>query len=228
MQTIKLAIIALILAFALGVMLSLSNAVETTGETVQQFAPIPQATAAIALDRRQQEAQVTATYLAVLGSEIVSDTVNTHAIARQRERARLERAEAVENAVATGKQAIIVCSVLFVAVSSIGGGVWLGCRGVAAGMKHLGQARLPMTRHLLEGPHITESGTITHTVTGATWQIDTPQSASPEHARLISATYQAMPPGLLVDLVAALASGNATGAQRAQVRYLMDGRKENK
>lgn len=97
---------------------------------------------------------------------------------------------------------VVTWSVAFaIVVSTLGVGVGVGGFAGARGVREIRQAALPMTRQLVEGPHITEHGTITHTATGATWQIDAPGDAQPEHARLVSATYQAMPQNVLVELL---------------------------
>jgi hypothetical protein len=109
------------------------------------------------------------------------------------------------------------------ALACVGIGVGIGGYAGARGVREMRQAALPMTRLLLEGPHVTAAGTITHTATGATWRIDAPQDACSDHARLVSATYEAMPRRAVAELLAAVTGGTATGAQRAQVRYLVDG-----
>lgn len=99
-----LALAAMFLALCAGAM-GLGN---TASETVQQFAPIPRATADIALQRRQQEAQVTATYIAVLKNEVVSDTMTTHRLQREQEQADHDRAQAMAETWTTVKQVMVV------------------------------------------------------------------------------------------------------------------------
>jgi len=111
---------------------------------------------------------------------------------------------------------------LGIMIASVGIGAGIGTVAAAVGTQRMRYAMLPPTRQLAEGPHVTRNG-ITHTVTGAVWRIDAPQDAIPDHARLASATYEAVPASTVAQLLAAVSSGEATGAQRAQVRYLMDG-----
>ena len=145
------------------------------GQTAQQFAPIPQATAQIALDRRSQEAQVTATYIAVLNSEIVSDTQTTHAIGRTQAYKRLARNEVFETA-------LLIGGVIIVGAAAVGGGVWIGGRGVASGVKHIRQALLPLPlpdAALLYGKRIID------TRDGAGWSVIEDRAAQIEHARAV-------------------------------------------
>ncbi len=86
-------------------------------ETAQQFAPIPRATADIAIDRRQQEAQITAEYIAVLATEVYSDTQVSHALIRQGEQEQHERDRALAETVNTVKQ---VCAWAVGALVTVG------------------------------------------------------------------------------------------------------------
>jgi len=88
----------------LALLAGMAQTVETAAETVQEFAPIPRATADIALDRRQQEAQVTATYIAVLESEIVSDTMTTHRLQREQDISEHRRADELAETMAIIQQ----------------------------------------------------------------------------------------------------------------------------
>lgn len=99
-------------------------------------------------------------------------------------------------------------------VACVGVGVGVGGFASAKGIKEARQAMLPPTRQLAEGPHVTAFGTITHTATGGTWRIDAPSDALPEHARLVSPTYKAIPTNILVDLV------NAQRAEWEKVKLL--------
>lgn len=144
METAKRAGIITIIVFAMGACLSIGNGIETAGETVQQFAPIPQATAQIALDRREQEAQVTATYIAVLSSEVVSDTMNSHAIMRDNERQRAIRTNQLETIANYGKMSLVVSLCLFCGIVSVGLGY--------------GIARRASTVPLRDGAHLLPSG----------------------------------------------------------------------
>jgi len=78
-------------------------------QTAREWSPEAKATAQIAVDRREQEAQVTATYIAVLSSEVVSDTQNTHTLAREKEQRRASQSAAVSQ----------------VAASALSAGVWV-------------------------------------------------------------------------------------------------------
>jgi len=101
-------------------------------------------------------------------------------------------------------QAVGVAKIVAVgsfALACVGVGVGVGGFAGARGVREMRQSALPPTRILIEGPHITEHGTITHTVTGATWNIDTPQDARPDHARLIAPTYKAIPRDVLLELL---------------------------
>ncbi len=114
------------------------------GQTAQRFAPIPQATAQIALDRRSQEAQVTATYIAVLSSEVVSDTQTTHALERAAQAGRHGRTMAFERVMNGGKMALVVVVTLSLSIASVGVG--------------FGIARRASIVRLKDGPHLLPGG----------------------------------------------------------------------
>ena len=155
----------------IGMFISTTSIANVAGE----FAPIPQATAVIALDRRSQEAQVTATYIAKLGDEVGKDTENTHAIMRAKEQSRFERSEMFE-------QAAMWAGVFVVSAGSIGAGVWLGGRGVGAGIKHARVAMLPLP--LPSGP-ILIGDRIVDTNTGAVWSVTEDRQAQLDHAKAV-------------------------------------------
>ena len=147
------------------------------GETAQQFAPIPQATAQIALDRREQEAQVTATYIEVLSSETVSDTQNTHALNRETARQDAQRNNDVQSALSSAKILGIWLTVGTLGCMACGAGAWLGGRGVAAGARHVASARIPPSRRLPDGLNVMRlpSGEIRAIETragGAQWAVE--------------------------------------------------------
>ena len=122
------------------------------GETAQQWAPIPQATAQIALDRRSQEAQVTATYIAVLSSEVVSDTHTTHTLGRAAQVEQHGRAMAFERVANGGKMVLAIVVTLSLSIASVGVG--------------FGIARRATTVRLKDGPHLSLSGNWFDTRTG--------------------------------------------------------------
>lgn len=114
--------------FGLGVCLSVSSGIESASETAQQFAPIPQATAEIALDRRKQEAQVTATYIAVLSSEVVSDTQHSHALARINNEQKQYRQSQLGEITNYAKMSIVVSGAIGLSLLCIGAGYGFGKR----------------------------------------------------------------------------------------------------
>ena len=138
--------------------------------------PIVEATAFIALDRRSQEAQVTAAYNRVLASEVVSDTQNTHAIARTQEQTRFARSEFFEQALTLG-------GVFGVACVAIGGGAWLGGRGVGAGIKHVRVAMLPLP--LPDAALLYGGDRVIDTRTGAGWKVTEDHQAQLDHAQAV-------------------------------------------
>ena len=189
-------LIAICTLFAcVGVFISTTSIANVAGE----WAPIPQTTAQIALDRRSQEAQVTATYIAVLASEVVSDTENTHAIARTQEQTRFDRSEFFEQALALG-------GVFGVACAAIGGGVWIGGRGVGAGILAVRRATLPLP--LTNAAHLLSDGRIVHIGTGMTWSAKDDHPPNLEHAQAVR-ELQSIVPTALISAVAKLMMANA-------------------
>jgi len=147
----------MVLALCLGAM----TTTNTVSETAQQFAPIPRATADIALDRRAQEAQVTATYLAVLGSEVVSDTMVAHGLQRQGEREQYNRDQVLAETVTTAKQAGVGALAFGVVVASVGLGVKFGAGWASDGIKAAREATMPLpqlSRPLADGFHLLAEG----------------------------------------------------------------------
>lgn len=131
--------------FGLGVCLSVSSGIESASETAQQFAPIPQATAEIALDRRKQEAQVTATYIAVLSSEVVSDTQHSHALERIDNEQRQARSAQLGEIANYAKMGVVISGAIGLSLLCIGAGYGFG--------KRLSVVHVPLKdgAHLLPG-----------------------------------------------------------------------------
>jgi len=184
----------LILSAGVAGLFAASAMCNASGETVQQFAPIPQATAAIALGRWEHEAKVTATCMVALANEVVSDTHVTHAIQRDQAQTRFDRSEALESTVTTCKRVLAGFIALGASVTAIGGGVglgaWLGGRGVASGVRHIATARIPPSRRLEDGLNLVRlpSGEVRAIETragGQTWSIDDDASADPAAAECV-------------------------------------------
>lgn len=182
----KVIIIAIILTVVLALIVQ-SCATSISG-TVKEFAPVPQATAEIALDRRVQEAQVTATYISVLASEVVSDTQNTHAVLRQREVDRYNRERVIADAW-TGVQVGLMACLVFVAG-------FKSLEVVRASLRPIPQR----TRSLAYRPQLTAGGMVSDPNTLATWEIDTPRSPDEVHGGILERQRAAIPAEIVRNL----------------------------
>lgn len=193
--------------------LALCGGMITTGrmasETVQQFAPIPRATADIALDRRRQEAQVTATYIAVLESEVVSDTMTTHRLQREGEQEAHERNQALAETVTIAKQWGVGALAFGVVIAFIGLGVKFAGAWAADGVKAAREAVMPLpqlTRPLPDGVHLLTDGRATDTRSLASWSVVDDMQPTMEQAQALAEIRRAVY-GEIVRAIVSLMSG---------------------
>jgi len=212
MKNIKTAAYLLIASLVLAVLGLFASAVRETGETVQQFAPIPRATADIALDRRQQEAQVTATYIAVLESEIVSDTMTTHRLQRESEQERHELDRALAETLTTVKQIAVWAVGFAVWAACVGLGVKLGAMWAASGIKAARESMMPLpplSRPLADGVHLLSNGRATDTRSLASWSVVADIQPTSEQAEALAMIRRALYGDIVRALVPLLGSGQS-------------------
>lgn len=184
MQTIKLGIISLILVFALGVILSISNVVEQTGETVREWSPekMVQATAtaqAIPLINEPTRTwidNIVPTQQAVESAEIIETT-----------KQRYENDRLINNALsdfATGALNVARIGVsINIIVLLLGFAIVIGClviKQVKNTIDHEPVQILPM-----KPLYFPQRKMLTHPLTGMTWEIVTQHAASIEHGQLL-------------------------------------------
>lgn len=135
--------------------------------------------------------------------EIAETTRNKQAAQRN-----VDKAQGVASIAMTGAFAFGVV------LASAGVGVGIGGMAGARGVRAMREARLPMTRQLTEGPHVTEYGTLIHTVTGAVVALDAPQDARLDHGHLIAGSYATTPAGMLGQILEIQREMQRDGEQR--------------
>jgi len=135
-----------------------------------------------------QEAQVTATYVAVLSSEVMSDTKNLHAINRQKEIDDYQRERIISDAWTGTRVGLMLCLVVVVIAKSQEV-VRLSLRPVPE-----------KTRLLRDGAHLTADRMLTDTRTTATWTVTEQRPADEVHGRILTEQKVAIPAEIITRL----------------------------
>jgi len=186
----------------------------TASDTAEQiFAPIPRATAAIALQRRQQEAQVTATYIAVLGSQVISDTKKTHGLQRDRQQEEHDRDQALAETWTTVKRFGAWTMATSLSIMCVGIAVRFGAAWAMDGVHSARKAVMPLpqlSRPLSDGVHLLADGRATDTRTLASWSVMHDLNPSPEQARAMVEIRAAVYGEIARALVPMLSAGQMT------------------
>lgn len=188
----KLKTVAILALVAMGLALcgGMMTTARTASETAEQiFAPIPRATADIALQRREQEKQITATYIAVLKSEVVSDTQTTHRLQREEEQEKHGRKQAMAETWTAIKQ---VCAWLIASslgIMCIAFAVRFSASWAMDGVHSVRKAVMPLpqlSRPLSDGVHLLADGRATDTRSLASWSVVENMQPTMEQAQALA------------------------------------------